>query len=249
MLYQALGLSQKLEQPLFWVDERVFPTVVDWRTSAPQDGLPAENTYSAEAVRTLDTHRTPIQKQPEMLLCLVGISRKYYLGNEVYGHVQFNPSSQSYKEVLPSEDVPTTKGAPEAGQAEEVTPTDPSAVIECRKRGHDGVDANAPSKVLKRDHADPQPTGSTRGGKSLAAIELGMASTHPVPVPESAPVDVSDPDPLSVADPQSHHPTDAAQFEQEAKLLRKSVARVARRDKRIQAREHEIKKPESTAGG
>nr|GEX71470.1 hypothetical protein [Tanacetum cinerariifolium] len=34
-------------------------------------------------------------------------------------------------------------------------------------------------------------------------------------------------------------------FEQEAKLLRKSVARVARRDKRIQAREHKIKNLEA----
>nr|GFB56489.1 transposase (putative), gypsy type [Tanacetum cinerariifolium] len=68
----------------FWVDERVFPTVMDWRTNAPKDGMPAAGTYSLEAVRVLDTHRTPIQKQPEMLLCLVGISRRYYLGDEVY---------------------------------------------------------------------------------------------------------------------------------------------------------------------
>nr|GEY50791.1 putative transposase (putative), gypsy type [Tanacetum cinerariifolium] len=68
----------------FWVDERVFPTAVDWQTNAPKDGMPAENTYSVEAMRALDTHRTPIQKQPEMLLCLVGISRRYYLGDEVY---------------------------------------------------------------------------------------------------------------------------------------------------------------------
>nr|GFD51473.1 hypothetical protein [Tanacetum cinerariifolium] len=34
-------------------------------------------------------------------------------------------------------------------------------------------------------------------------------------------------------------------FEQEAKLLRKSVARVARWDKRIQARKHEIKNLEA----
>nr|GEW06767.1 hypothetical protein [Tanacetum cinerariifolium] len=68
----------------FWVDERVFSTVVDWRTNASKDGMPAEGTYSIEGVRTLDTHRTPIQKQPEMLLCLVGISRRYYLGDEVY---------------------------------------------------------------------------------------------------------------------------------------------------------------------
>nr|GEW04740.1 transposase (putative), gypsy type [Tanacetum cinerariifolium] len=69
---------------LFWVDERVFLTVVGWRTNAFKDGMPAEGTYSIEAVRVLDTHRTPIQKQPEMLLCVVGISRIYYLGDEVY---------------------------------------------------------------------------------------------------------------------------------------------------------------------
>nr|GEX86642.1 hypothetical protein [Tanacetum cinerariifolium] len=44
------------------VDKRVFPTVVDWRTNAPKDGMPAAGTYSVEAVRALDTHRTPIQK-------------------------------------------------------------------------------------------------------------------------------------------------------------------------------------------
>nr|GEW10262.1 transposase (putative), gypsy type [Tanacetum cinerariifolium] len=68
----------------FWVNKRVFSTVVDWRTNAPKDGMPAEGTYSIEAVRVLDTHRTPIQKHPEMLLCLVGISRRYYVRDELY---------------------------------------------------------------------------------------------------------------------------------------------------------------------
>nr|GFC04864.1 hypothetical protein [Tanacetum cinerariifolium] len=68
----------------FWVDERVFSTIVDWRTSAPKDGILAENMYSSEAVMVLNTHRTLIQKQPEALLCLVGLSRGYYLGDEVY---------------------------------------------------------------------------------------------------------------------------------------------------------------------
>nr|GEY20185.1 reverse transcriptase domain-containing protein [Tanacetum cinerariifolium] len=237
MLYQALGLSQKLEQPLFWVDERVLPTVVDWRTSAPKDGMPAESTYSVEAVRALDTHRTPIQKQPEMLLCVVGISRKYYLGDEVYptflhdddrdmnlfnlirapnptkmedpaiatdssgvpstierspldfaNEVGVSDQGTVAPEVPTSEDVPATS-APEAGQAEEVAATDPSAVTESRKRGHDEADANAPPKVLRRDHADPRPTGRTCGRTSLAAIELGMASTRPAPVHGSAPAD------------------------------------------------------------
>nr|GFA24147.1 hypothetical protein [Tanacetum cinerariifolium] len=93
----------------FWVDERVFPTVVDWRTYASKDGMPANGTYSVEDVRALDTHRTPIQKQPEMLMCRVGISRRYYLGDEVYptshydddrggnGPVQFDSCSKSYE--------------------------------------------------------------------------------------------------------------------------------------------------------
>nr|GEW89808.1 transposase (putative), gypsy type [Tanacetum cinerariifolium] len=211
-------------------------------------------------------------------------------------------------EVPPPEDVPATD-APRAGLAEEVAATDPSAATESRKRGRDGTDVNAPPKVLRRDHADPRPTGSTHGGKSLAAIELGLASTRPVFVPENAPAGVSDPDPLSFADPQSRHPVDIAQssqewgvangsmldtpeacqdlvdhvapsgyfselrhlhnddflrqynvnlarqvamgsqlclrFEQEVKMLRKSVAQVARQDKRIQARELEIKNLEA----
>nr|GEW55742.1 hypothetical protein [Tanacetum cinerariifolium] len=360
------------------VDERVFQTVVDWRMNAPKDGMPTESTYSIEAVRALDTHRTPIQKQPEMLL---------------YGSIQFNSCLKSYKgktesrpraphevplltltatrviemddpaatpdssgvpstierssldfaheagvsdqgtvapEMPPSEDVPATD-APRVGQAEEVAAMDPAAATESRKRGRDETDVNAPPKSLQRDHADPRLTRSSHRGKSLAAIQLGLAST--VFVPENTPAGVSDPDPLSFADPPSRHPANIAQssqgtaaagdpdsgnasspveigspesiyrpewgvangsllntleacqdlvdhvappgyfseprhmhndeflrqyvvnlarkvamgsqlrlrFEQEAKLLRKSVDQVAYRDKRIQARELEIK--------
>nr|GEU47032.1 transposase (putative), gypsy type [Tanacetum cinerariifolium] len=271
----------------FWVDERVFPTIVDWRTSAPKDGMPAENTYSPEAVMILNTHRTPIQKQPEALLCLVGLSRIYYLGDEVYptflhdddrgglirppnptkvktgsrpraahevslltvtanrvikmedltaatdssrvpstierSSLDFaneNPSQQSTgpedqeaaaPEMPPPENVTTTRVAPEVGQAERVATTGPPVVKERRKRGHDGVDTNAPPKVLRRDHADPRPTESTRRGKSLAAIELGMGSTRLVSASQGTPVDVSDPDPLSFVDPQSRPSTDVTQ--------------------------------------
>nr|GEW67313.1 hypothetical protein [Tanacetum cinerariifolium] len=336
----------------FWVDERVFSIVVDWRTNASKDGMPAESTYSIEVVRALDTHRTPIQKQPEMLLCLVGISRRYYLWDEVYEPIQFDSCPKSYEgedwkpptrphevplltltatrviemddpaaatdssgvsstverspldfaheagasdqgtvapEMPSSEDVPTTD-APRAGQAEETAATDPPAAPKSRKRGRDGTDVNALPKSLRRDHADPRPLGSSHRGKSLAAIQLGLAST--VFVPGDAPAGVSDPDPLSFADPRhtiqlmlpsllkacqdlvdhvappgyfselrhmhneeflrQYNVSLARQvamgsqlrlrFEQEAKLLRKSVAQVARRDKRIQARELEIKK-------
>nr|GEY05548.1 hypothetical protein [Tanacetum cinerariifolium] len=86
--------------------------------------------------------------------------------------------------VPPPEDVPTT-AAPEVGQAGEAIAAEPSVAREIRKRGHDGVEANAPPKSLRRDHADLRPSG--------------------------APANVSDPDSLSFADAPSHHPVDVAQ--------------------------------------
>nr|GEU71059.1 hypothetical protein [Tanacetum cinerariifolium] len=387
------GISEALHSKLPGPEDRIVdfpegkgvPTIVDWRKSAPKDGMPAENTNSPEAVIILNTHRTPIQKQPEALLCLVGLSRRYYLGDEVYltflhndyrdialfnlirapnptkvktgscpraahkvplltvtanrviemeelaaatdslgvpstiersplDFANENPSQQSTgpedqeaaaPEVPPPENVTTTGIAPEAGPTEKVAATGPPAVKERRK--------------------------------SLAAIELRMGFTHPIPTSQGVPVDVSDPDPLYFADPQSRPLADVTQsskgavaakdsesentsfasmvrspesiyrpelgitngclldapeacqdlvnhiappgyfselrhlhnddflkqynvnlawqvamgsqlwlrFEQKAKLLKKSVAPVARRDKRIQARENEIKNLET----
>nr|GEV28911.1 hypothetical protein [Tanacetum cinerariifolium] len=210
-------------------------------------------------------------------------------------------------EVPPPKNVTTTRVAPEARLAKEIDAMGPCVIKEHRKRGNDGVDTNAPPKLLRRDHADSRPTQSTVGGKSLAAIGLGMGSTFPVPTSQDTHVDVSDPNPLSFVNPQSIPTENVAQyanisysfvlnsdlprerslqeiqnrripplpswsghpkafisrseqyninlarqvamgsqlwlrFEQQAKLLKKSIAQVARRDQRIQARENEIKK-------
>ncbi|GKD44558.1 hypothetical protein Tco_1269203 [Tanacetum coccineum] len=40
----------------FWVDERIFPTIMDWRTNALKDGIPAANSYSAADAVILNTH-------------------------------------------------------------------------------------------------------------------------------------------------------------------------------------------------
>nr|GFA64749.1 transposase (putative), gypsy type [Tanacetum cinerariifolium] len=270
-LHHALPGPEDRNNRFFWVDESVFPTVVDWRMNAPKEWMPAAGTYSAEAVRALDTHRTPIQKLSEMLLCLVGLSRRYYLGDEVYPTflhdndrdmdlfslirasnptkikvgsrpraphevplltltanrviemddpatasdssgvpptIERSPLDFSLKvvasgqgvaasEVLPFGDVPAA-AAPEPSRVG-VAAADPPAATESRKRGRDGTDANAPPKSLRRYHADPRPSGSSHEGKSLAAIQLGMAST--TSMPEDAPTGVSDPDPLCFADP------------------------------------------------
>nr|GEX12172.1 hypothetical protein [Tanacetum cinerariifolium] len=360
------------------VDECVFLIVVDWWTNASKDEMPANGTYSVEAVRALDTHRTPIQKQPEMLLWLVEMDlfslirapnlTKVKTGSRpcaphevplltltaarviemdepaaatdssgVPSAVEKSPLDFAHEdgasnqettapEVALPKDVSAT-AAPKVGRSEGVVVVEPPVARESRKRGHDGIDASAPPKLLQRDHAD-RPSGSSHGGKSLAAMQLCMASN--VFVSEGAPADVSDPDPLSFADAPSHHPVNGVaagdpesenvsspakvgssksvyrpewgvtngslldtpkacqdlvghaappsyfselrhmhneeflgqyninlarqvamgsqlrlRFEQEAKLLRKSIAQVARRDQRIQARESEIKNLEA----
>ncbi|GKB13843.1 hypothetical protein Tco_0847766 [Tanacetum coccineum] len=82
--YYQIHLSQLSVIGAAKVNKRIFPIVVAWRTSAPKDGMPSADTYFALDVVTLNTRRTPIQKQPKLLLCLVGLSRSYFLGDDVY---------------------------------------------------------------------------------------------------------------------------------------------------------------------
>nr|GEY33039.1 hypothetical protein [Tanacetum cinerariifolium] len=138
-------------------------------------------------------------------------------------------------EMPPPEDVPAT-AAPGVRQAEEAVAAEPPAARESRKRGHDGVDANALSKSLRRDHADLRPT--------VTLIRYLLPTLH-----HTIPFDVAQSSQgiAAVGDPESENVSSPAEvgFEQEAKLLRKSVAQVARRDKRIEAQELEIKNLEA----
>nr|GFC93008.1 hypothetical protein [Tanacetum cinerariifolium] len=108
------------------------------------------------------------------------------------------------------EEVPVTT-VPGGDQAAPVV-VEPHPVQESRKRGGEGIDANAPPKSLRRDHADLQPSGSSRGGKSLAAMQLCLASN--IFVYEGVPADVSDPDPLAFADAASPPPADVIRSSQ-----------------------------------
>nr|GEU79641.1 hypothetical protein [Tanacetum cinerariifolium] len=290
MLYQALRFLKKWNNRFFWVDERVFSTIMDWRTSAQEDGMPAENTLiRAPNPTKVKTGSRPRAAHKVPMLTVTA------------------------NRVIEIEDPATATDS--LGPSRKGRATSPPVVKERRKRGHDGVDTNAPPKVLRRDHADPRPTESTRGGKSLAAIELGMGSTCPVPGsrvsdpvyskgvaaaedPESentsftsmvgSPESIYRPEwgitngclldapeacqdlvdhiaPLGYFSELRHLHNDdflkqynvnlarqvamgsqlRLRFEQEVKLLKKFVAQVAHRDKRIQARENEIKNLET----
>nr|GFD43217.1 hypothetical protein [Tanacetum cinerariifolium] len=109
-------------------------------------------------------------------------------------------------EIPPPKEVPLAT-VPGAGQPVEAVVAEPPMVRESRKRGSEGVDANAPTKSLRRDHTD-RPSGSSRGGKSLAAMQLCLDSN--LFMSEGVPDDVSDPDPLAFAGAPSHPPVDVA---------------------------------------
>ncbi|GJZ19441.1 putative reverse transcriptase domain-containing protein [Tanacetum coccineum] len=252
----------------FWVDERIFPTVVEWRTNAPKDGMPSADSYFAADVTALNTHRTPIQKQPEALLCLVGLSRNYFLGDDVYPTFLYdddrdmdlfnlisalNPTKVKTgtrpraahevplltattsrvidmedttggtkdqaqdglsREILPVENLTTTEVVLKLDLEKEVAAMGPLVNKRRRKRGNDEADANAPPKVLRKDHAAFRPAQSTLGGKSLTSMGLEAGSTFFTPATQETPADaksVSDPDPLFYAKLQPHPDRDVAQ--------------------------------------
>ncbi|GJZ86052.1 hypothetical protein Tco_0657662 [Tanacetum coccineum] len=283
----------------FWVDERIFPTVVEWRTSAPKDKMPSANSYSAADVTILDTHRTPIKKQPELLLCLVGLSQSYFLGDDVYLTFFYdddrdmdlfnlisapNPAKVKTEtrphaahevplltvttsrviemedtavasgfsgtpfalekspldfanedpphmiiemggtadqfwdrlshEIPPMETATTTEVIQESGLEKELAVMRPPMNKRRRKRVNDKAEANAPPKVLRKDHAAFRPAQSTLRGKFLDSIGLEADFTFFTPATQETPADtksVSDPEPLSYVKPQPHPEQDVAQ--------------------------------------
>ncbi|GJY62786.1 hypothetical protein Tco_0464246 [Tanacetum coccineum] len=228
------------------VDKRVFPTVVAWRTGALKDGMLATDSNSALDVVTLNIRRTPIQKQPELLLCLVGLKYTNNLCVNVKMDL-FNlinaPNPTKVKTgtrpraahevplltatsncVIDMEDITGTSKSSGTPSIIEKSPhdfsnEDPPPTITERgrikdqnmKRARWGLssDANAPPKVLRKDHASVHPKQSTHGGKSLAAIGLEAESTFTSAAQET-PADVSDPEPLSYAKPHTHTQQDIA---------------------------------------
>nr|GEY79139.1 hypothetical protein [Tanacetum cinerariifolium] len=194
-------------------------------------------------------------------------------------------------EVPPPEDVPTMRGAPEAGPTERVAAIDPPAAKERRKRGHDGVDMNAPLRAGNGIHSpNACTTRCTRGHLSMKLLRRetrslkihllllwpgllraytglngGITNGSMLDTPEACQDLVDHVAPPGYFSELRHLRNDnflkqynvnlarqvamgsqlRLRFEQEAKLLKKSVAKVARRDKRIQARENEIKNLET----
>nr|GEY77287.1 hypothetical protein [Tanacetum cinerariifolium] len=165
-------------------------------------------------------------------------------------------------EVSPSGDVPAA-AAPEPSQVG-VAAANPPAATESRKRGRDGTDANAPPSHCEGIMLILGPQGALMGERaslpyswawhlSLPCLKMHLQASvtwiHYVLLilrPALRPMWPSLPQyNVNLARQVAMGSQLRLRFEQEAKLLKKSVAQVARRDKRIQARELEIKNLEA----
>ncbi|GJT33957.1 hypothetical protein Tco_0924376 [Tanacetum coccineum] len=173
-------------------------------------------------------------------------------------------------EIPPVENPAVMEVVPELNLGREVAAMGPLVNKRRRKKGNDEADANAPPKVLRKDHATSRPTQSTLGGKSLALMGLEAGSTFSAPVflPISSKGEATARDPDSeksssftsmVGSPGSiyrpgwgvtnncHLDTpdvcqDMVDHIVPPRLLKKATAKIAKQDQRIQAREEEIKK-------
>nr|GEY22373.1 hypothetical protein [Tanacetum cinerariifolium] len=158
--------------------------------------------------------------------------------------------------------------APGAGQAEDVAAADPPAAVESRKRDHDADVAQSSQGIAaagdpKSENASsPAEVGSPKG---VYRPEWGVTNGSLLDIYEACQDLVDHVAPLGYFFLLCHMHNDEflrqynvnlarqvaigsqlrLRFEQEAKLLRKSVAQVAPQDKRIQARELEIKNLEA----
>nr|GFB31390.1 hypothetical protein [Tanacetum cinerariifolium] len=136
-------------------------------------------------------------------------------------------------EMPPPEKVSLTT-APGADQAAETVVVEPPAVRESRKRG------SSQGVAVARDPESENVSSPAEVGSSGSVYrpEWGVTNGSLLDTPEACQ------DLMDHAAPLARQVAMGSQlrlrFEQEAKLLRKSVAQVAHRDQRIQARESEI---------
>nr|GEU92992.1 leucine-rich repeat protein 1-like [Tanacetum cinerariifolium] len=260
MLYKTSGLHK---ERLFWVDERVLPTAVDWRTNAPKDEMPATDTYSRADVAVLNTRRTSIQKQLETLLCLPVIDME----DPVVATESFRTPFAIEKSPLdfdnenPSPPMTEGKGtedqahetvAPELRQKRKSLPTMRLAAGSTFVTPADTKGVSDPDPL---SYAEPQPHPKQSMTHARHALygkykvrEINLLPIHGRVTQRYLSARMGREQQLSPGHPRrmqrccrSHSAAEVAmdsqlrlRFKQEVRLLKKARAQIARRDQRIQ---------------
>ncbi|GKC27191.1 hypothetical protein Tco_1034485 [Tanacetum coccineum] len=210
----------------FWVDERVFPTLVAWRSSAPRDNKPIADSYSEADVATLDTHRTSFGQQPEDLLCLVGISRNYFFPEDQYPVFLYDNDQSRSSKATAVEDEDTDKSSSfisMGGPPDDIYQPNWGITNRCRLDNplvHQKVFCQElvdhiipPGCFLEMRHLPSEDFLSQYNINMARQVALGSQLR--------------------------------LRFEQESKLLKRSVAKIGRREQKIQVQDDKIRNLES----
>ncbi|GJU59422.1 hypothetical protein Tco_1237188 [Tanacetum coccineum] len=170
----------------FWIDERIFPTVVDWRASVPRDEMPIAGSYSAADVTLLNTNHAPFQRLPENLLCLVGLSQNYYLGDDVYPTFLYDDDRGGLIRN-PNPFKVETGTRPRAAHEVPLLTATASRVIDMEDptvaSGSSGTPSTVERSPLDFDNEDPAPS-LAEGAGAEEHVQEGLA--HEIPPVETA---------------------------------------------------------------
>ncbi|GJY47315.1 hypothetical protein Tco_0436378, partial [Tanacetum coccineum] len=189
-----------------WVDEKVFPTVVAWRTATTKDDKPKANTYSVVDVATLDTHQMDLFnliKAPNPTKVKTGTRQR--TAHEV---PLLTAIASRVIQMVDATELSTSSGTPFTVERSplDFSNEDAPPPEKTRKRDTGEEGPKAPAKVLRKDHNVARAEHSARGGKSLAGISVdtGLAiHAQKTQEPPIATQTVNDPNPLSYAKPQT----------------------------------------------
>nr|GFC97550.1 hypothetical protein [Tanacetum cinerariifolium] len=147
----------------FWVDECVFPTVVEWRTNASKDGMPTSEMDLFSLIRAPNPTKVKTGSRPraphELPLLNLTVARVIEMNEPAVATDSSGVPSAIEKSPLDFADEAEASGretaalemprpeevplvtVPGAVQAVEAVVAEPPTVRESRKRGLEGVDA------------------------------------------------------------------------------------------------------------
>ncbi|GKD48018.1 hypothetical protein Tco_1276994, partial [Tanacetum coccineum] len=146
----------------FWVDERVFPTIVDWRTSTPKDGMPTVNSYSAADVTVLDTRHMDLFNLISALN-----PAKVKTGSRPYAAHKVPLLTVTANRVIDMEDPAVASGSSGIPSTVERSPT----VTEGTRAEDQAQDVLAPGALLKEAAATTEVIQEVVKEEEVVALE------------------------------------------------------------------------------
>nr|GEV62363.1 transposase (putative), gypsy type [Tanacetum cinerariifolium] len=182
------------------VDEKVFPTIVDWCTNAPKDEMPFADSYSAVAVATLN-----IRHMDLFNLISAPNPTKVETGTRPRAAHEVPLLTATASRVIDMGDTAVASGSSETHVAIEKSPLyfadeDPTLVI--TEKGDEATTEAILESGPEKEAVAMGPVVKYTWGKSLATIEIEADFTGFAPATQETPVNVSDPDPLLYEEPR-----------------------------------------------